>query len=369
MLESIKSWHESQIDRELIGLGRRKLLCEHSDKGLKRGHSESLPEQLAAVVDMLINVDYEAWPEAVEFQLSLVSHHMRLVYSIPTSRTGILTGYSSEPIMAEGAARQLHWWMTRDGDPKVVSKIFINAFTNADYRRGCSISSVMVDRRRRDENLLRILVIAAYVLMVGNAPENRRYLVDDEALLFCKGGSLISFLEHFFPKETAAAVLDSTPSNIPTGKPLREVFKDSAIRLTHFARAGDRHAETIYAMQEACLRGMGFICQSNGSVVNLMIPIVLDRNQPITLDNMSAIMWQVRRRHRLQLPNPSNVRLFPPKHGRCDAPYISIVSDLGSWSDSQMPTVKGTDEGSFLLSMTFVAPNFNAKTSDTERWP
>lgn len=346
MYESIRSWHESVIESEVIRLGRRKLLCANSQLRSNGGYKRFFPQQLAAVVDMLINVDYEPWPEAVEFQLSLVSRHMRLVYSISTSRTDIHTGYSSEPILAEAAARQLHLWMTRDGDSDVVSKVLLDGFTDFAYSRGVGVSSLMIDRHRRDENLLRILVMAAYVLTVGNAPENCLYVENDEAPLFCKGGSLISFFEHLFPREIATVVLDSLPTNNPTGRPLREVFKDSAIRITHFARAGDRHGETVYAMVEACLRGMGFICQSDDSVVDLMIPIVLDRTQPITVDNLSAIMWQVRRRHYRRMPDLSTVRLFPPNHRRCDAPYISIASDLGPWLDPRMPTVEDIDQES-----------------------
>jgi len=66
-----------------------------------------------AVLDVQLSLDYEPRREKVQIEeAGLVESHMRIAYSIPNDREYLRSGYPSEPLLAEAAARQLWKWRT-----------------------------------------------------------------------------------------------------------------------------------------------------------------------------------------------------------------------------------------------------------------
>lgn len=339
MLEGAEPGREREIKFQIMALARGKLLFLNS-REVEGGYDTVPSTALAAMLDVLLNIDLEPWPETLQLQLRLVSHHMQLVFTVPHSRNHVVSGYLPEPILAEVAARQLHWFMSQEKGRDVLSQLPGRAF----FRKNDEI--LMIHRRRRDETILRLLIMAAYVLTMGEDPvlQNDTWTLYHAEPSFSRGASLISFIEHLFPEDLADQVLNSVPTNIISGRPLREVFRNSAIRVTHFARADGDSAMTVHAMKEACLCAMGFICEIADDIVDLMIPILLDRTGPIVVENMSAIMWRIRRCHSFGLPNLPDWQLFPPNHENHEAPYISILSDVGAWSNSRKPSAEDVEQ-------------------------
>lgn len=85
----------------VIELARRKLLSYDVHIETRPGSFNLLT--LLAVADVRLCLEYEPRNSALvlEQTADLVSHHMRLVYSVSKHRNYFRSGYSSEPILAE----------------------------------------------------------------------------------------------------------------------------------------------------------------------------------------------------------------------------------------------------------------------------
>ena len=337
MLEGTPPGKEHYMVKEVLWLARGKLLYVGSYR--LEEEVQSFPSvSLAAMLDVLVNIDYEPNDETLKLQLDLISEHMRSLYSVSPTRYNVVSGYPSEPLLAEVAVYQLYAF-TKKGPH---NDVLIQSLTKAFHRK--THIPWLVHRRRRDETLVRLWIIAAYLLAVAAVKEveeeGGRRLNFYGRPIFSGGTKLTLFLTQLFPEDVSNQVLDSLPMFGQTGVPLRESFKDAAIRITHFARVEDKHAITVYGMKLAILRGAGLIYEVGDDIVDMIIPILLDRNGPITIDNLSAIMWRVRRCHSSGLPGMPDWQLFPPDLGKRNVPYISVLSDVGTWSDAQRPDVE-----------------------------
>ena len=92
----------------MIAFACAKLLCDAHVTKKRDEYSEAAQ---TAVLDVRIMLSFESGhPAAHRRELELVESHMRTVYSIPTHHEYLRSGYSSEPILAEAAASQLHRW-------------------------------------------------------------------------------------------------------------------------------------------------------------------------------------------------------------------------------------------------------------------
>lgn len=68
------------------------------------------------MLDVLLHLDFEPRRQvANDIQANMVASHMRIVYSVPASREYLRSGYPSEPILAEAAMRQMHYFQSREG--------------------------------------------------------------------------------------------------------------------------------------------------------------------------------------------------------------------------------------------------------------
>ncbi|CAL1710532.1 unnamed protein product [Somion occarium] len=321
MLESAHSSDKNFMKYSLILLARGKLMYIGAQVKIEQKHTdiriEYGPRSLAAVVDMLINIDYARSPEVLLREIYQVEKHMRVLYSASGFGKLIETGYSSEPIMAEGAAQQMHLFMTVKGGAKDA----MSDILEKDFRLG---SGSMIKADRRAEVVVRALVMTAYLRAVAKDAKGREFL-------FSEGCGVVSFIKELYSKEHAQAILDSTPANGEPGKTFREVFKKSVIRVTHFVRAGDDSAITVPALRAAFIRCMGFICSgTEGSSVDFVLGILLDRDLPISNDNISALMCQVRRlRDRGIFEREIDGFLSSVRKKKGDKiPYVTMVVDL-----------------------------------------
>ena len=338
------SFDEEYMKKEVMWLARGKLFFVRPTE--LQGAAQSFPlTSLAAMLDVLVNIDYEPSDAALQLQLDLISQHMRSLYSVPPTRYNVVSGYPSEPLLAEVATYQLYSFIKKEPRKDVLIESLTKAFHWKTH------TPWLVHRRRRDEALVRLWIITAYLLAVATPKEgdSGRKLEFYAQPIFSRGADLISFFEQLFPKDVADEVLDSFPMYGATGIPLRECFKDAAIRITHFARVEDEHATTVYGMKLAMLRGAGFIYEVGDDIVDVMIPILLDKNAPITIDNLSAIMWRVRRCHSSGLPDMPDWELFPPGLENRNVPYISILSDVGAWSNTRKPNKESVGDHKHLV--------------------
>ncbi|KAG8217190.1 hypothetical protein J3R82DRAFT_5272, partial [Butyriboletus roseoflavus] len=205
----------------------------------------------------------------------MVASHMRTAFSVPDHPLYIRSGYPSEPFLAEAASRQMYLYM-RDS-PNTMISILKN---NLDHG--------LIDLGQRGEVVMRVLLRKAYMEAIvaeqgSQGPQPN----------FSKGCSFLHFLKALFADGHHDRILKATGVEEHT---LEDAFKDAVVRFTHFVKAvGDSVVETT-AMELGFVRGSAFICHNRQKDVDIVIPVLLDKDDTVAESSMSALLIQVKRR-------------------------------------------------------------------------
>ncbi|EIM80252.1 uncharacterized protein STEHIDRAFT_172882 [Stereum hirsutum FP-91666 SS1] len=278
-----------------------------------------------AVVDVRLCLEYSRQNSqlALETQGELVMHHMRTIDSYPEHQLWFLSGFASEPIVAEAATRELNDWRQSE------SAVLINVLD--EY-----MGSGILDAGERTRLVARALITEAY----------------DRATLRCKktndstlasGCGVIDFVEELYKEHRE--ITESFPDNIQSGTPFREAFQHARLRITHWVRVKDGHELNTERMAAAFIRGFAFICScgSDDPFVDLVAPVLL-WDVKIGEYAMSAIFWTVKPRKTSESRQISveDFGFFPSlwkadsptgstsTEDKAKRPYITIVMDLSS---------------------------------------
>ncbi|KAH7908450.1 hypothetical protein BJ138DRAFT_1157601 [Hygrophoropsis aurantiaca] len=312
--QNIKVVGDGTRDKLVIEFAGSKLICAHD---FRVAHKTVSLDVRTAVLDVLLMLDYEPLREKARVQqATLVESDMRIAYSVPNHREYFRSGYPSEPILAEAAARQMDEFMQRSPNEDVMASILEEQFTSG-----------ILDLGQRGEIVMRLLLMKAYLKAV-RADHQR-----DSEVTFSKGCSLVTFVSELFTDRFSSDVLSSTPDKMVDGVAFADAFKNSVVRFTHFVKAADDSATTTFAMFAAFVRGMAMVGHSSQEMVDIVIPILLKRNDRLAEPAMTALLVQVKRRAQKGTPSAyaieqSRIRLFPA--GSEDArPYITLVAELG----------------------------------------
>jgi len=173
------------------------LIC---NRDLSVTHTALGPVAAAAVLDVLLTLDFEPRRQAAyDEEAKLVAGHMRIVFSVPRDREYLRSGYSSEPLLAEAAARQIDEFqmLAENPDTSLMANILMSEF-----------SSGLPDQGQRGEVVFRQLVSEAYRRAVRNDYPN------DLQHNFSSGRKLITFIKTLFSDDCAKRVLNSVPDNV-----------------------------------------------------------------------------------------------------------------------------------------------------------
>ena len=297
---------------------------------------------------------------AYRYEMELVASHLRTAYSISSHREYLRSGYPSEPILAEAAARQLHTWRTlaleskeevegeESADPVVlILRNNLNCgFLDPDEIGGAVGRSLLLLARD-------LVVVDANALPSGSEPH------------FSRPIPVIAFIKALFPAAAAQKVLSSKPDNVARhadtleSKTFGEALKDAMLNFTHFAKwAGAADADDSAALDldgdaaVGCfIRSMAAIMQDSSSRVHALIPVLLDRSALLSPEGMTGILVQFRRRRQRRKTrtkgtkvayananamSEEDVGLFRPSEAdacggqtRLDRPYVTLVMELG----------------------------------------
>lgn len=216
--------HRQNLCTDLVGFAQSKLLRQEH---VPDDRSLSPKEAQAAVLDVRIMLSYEPSQEDARQQVvELIESHMRTVYSVPRGREYFRSGYSSEPILVEAAAKQLHRWRTNQTanhlDPALA---ILKDNLNHD----------LLSRGELGEATGRLLLMRARdAAAVREAPNQNN-------VLFSRAVSLTTFIEELFPRDLAEQILESCPDNLNTTDEhhqttFRAMFHHAVINFTHFAK-------------------------------------------------------------------------------------------------------------------------------------
>ncbi|KAG8216587.1 hypothetical protein J3R82DRAFT_6771, partial [Butyriboletus roseoflavus] len=218
-------------------------------------------------------------------QMEMVASHMRTAFSVPGDRPYSCSGYPSEPFLAEAASRQMYHYMknsTRYSATRMISILKKN------------LDDGLINLGQKGEVVMRVLLRNAYInaIVAEQADEIPAYHEPN----FSKGCSFLQFLKALFTDELYTSILDAKPHNGVDQRALEDAFKDAVVRFTHFVKVVDDSAVSTNAMVSGFLRGSAFICCNYQKVIDIIIPVLLDKRDKLEESSMSALLIQVNRR-------------------------------------------------------------------------
>ncbi|KAH7911645.1 hypothetical protein BJ138DRAFT_1125863 [Hygrophoropsis aurantiaca] len=302
--------------QDTFDLARAKLL---NNRGFLGAHDAAEPEAAAAVLDVLLALDYDSRRAGARTrQALLVGNHMRTAIAIPIHREYIHSAYLSEPVLAEAAACRMADYINAKPGQDVMALIL-----KAQYTSG------LLDTSRRGEVVVRMLLMKAYLKAVrkdDTHPTTR-------ARNFSQGCSLVTFIQELFSARYANVVLGSPPDNVLDGAAFAKAFENSVVRFTHFVKAEDESALSTRVMVAAFIRGMAMIICEKHAIVDILIPVLLDRRDHLNPSAMTGLLVQVNLSTRKAGIGPAidheQIGFFPARAGRGDGrPYIALVANL-----------------------------------------
>jgi hypothetical protein len=311
-----------ELYTEVMELARAKLVAS---RAIDSSYDTFPRVARMAVLDVQLSLDYEPRRERVQIEeAGLVESHMRIAYSIPNDREYLRSGYPSEPLLAEAAARQLWKWRTQD--PFVV----VNTLTNI-------LDTGLLDRGELGELTGRHLLLDAYHRTVELEQRGRPEKTPPN---FSAGCRLVTFIKMLYNDGWAEMVLNSTPDNL-NGVPLREAFKDAIICFTHFGKMADDTGITSVAAWVAFVRHMGIICRNGQRAVDCILPVLL-WDTKICEHVITAVLVQFKRRKRRgtiaeYTIDEADIGFFPKTLEECThgsvannyRPYVGMIMELG----------------------------------------
>jgi len=311
--------NKNEIVKRIVDLARAKLI---SQQNISIPHSEVTPSAVSAVLDVLLSLDFEPRRQATrDREAELVASHMRIVFSVSKDREYIPSGYPSEPLLAEAAARQMDEFQLLAGpNTNVMVNLLKSEFTSG-----------LLDQGQRGEVVCRQLISEAYRCAVredhaakGPLPYN---------FTFSKGCKLITFIKKLFSEDYANQILNSVPDNVISSVTFEAKFKNAVVRFTHFGKMADDSGTTTNAMFAAFIRCMAFICWSSQRIVDVLIPVLLEETDKLEESVMTGLLIQIKRRinrgsvNQYQI-DQKKLGFFPPD-SMDQRPYIALVAELG----------------------------------------
>lgn len=192
------------------------------------------PHALTALVDILIMLDFEPRREAHQHLVDMVAGHMRTAYSVPDHRH-FRSGYPSEPILAEAAARQIASFQNKTNG----SEFSMGSILRERFREG------LISLGERGEVVMRVLLMEAYMRALQTDHPS------DNPPTFSKGCKLITFLKELLTEGYIMKVLEGLPDNLVEGKPLQEALSTAMVRFGEWPILGGPHRNKL-TLQSLC---------------------------------------------------------------------------------------------------------------------
>ncbi|KAH8109136.1 hypothetical protein DFH11DRAFT_1492957, partial [Phellopilus nigrolimitatus] len=311
------------VERRIVNLARAKLVGSNNPDT-----AEMTDDAKLAVLAVRVLLNFNTSRAKTQAQMvKLVQSHMAIAFSIPEHRETIRTGYPSEPILAEAAARQMYV-MSNKTDVASPSRL-LQKFTD----------SGVVDKGERGEAVARLIFTLAYDKAVAtHQKENMINGVDHRPAgcpFYSRGVPLKHYIRALFGEEHAEHIFKSHPDNVKNGRTFEEAFDKAWVRFTHFQRAGDSSVISTEAAWAAAARAMAFQCSSGQAFLDMYIPIIL-WDAELREEIMSGILIQIKDRVRAGTKasveiDERAIHFFPAQSGpkKDRRPYITIVMELG----------------------------------------
>ncbi|KAM6489485.1 hypothetical protein JOM56_015042 [Amanita muscaria] len=241
-----------------------------------------------------------------------VERHMRLCVAATPGLERLITLAGSEPLLAEAAYELMH--------PSIGNQANPVKYLAAHSDLNC------VDRGQRGE------LVAALVIMQAR----------DAALSKAKWVFVSQFMEALLPVPAYEQLSKSMPTLWREGedRSFDEMFKYHSIWFNHIIRIEDTEMINVDSLWRFITRGAMVVCARNQDGVDIVLPVVCNITEPLSRDNVTAILIQVKNdktfglnitKRLLDGLDPFYVRLFTK--GQSPRPVIRVVFALASDKD------------------------------------
>lgn len=278
--------------------------------------------------------------EGLAEQAKLVESHMRIAFCAPDHQQYLRSGTPSEPILAEAAIKCMAQLRKDDMDSFAQRLASTGLGIRAETFKPDTIAGHLAqflrkgiaDKGERGELVARLLVTeafdhAAQVEQVDHACQHLASQGTGEV-------TVVQFFKSLLGETYVNKVLNMHADNMGADNEMtfEDVFAKSAIRFTHFVRGGDDWTNTSEAAFGGLGRGFAVICRPGTEAVDFYIPVVMDKSQPLSEENTTAILIQVKDTQKAHPVNRvvssiEKFRFFPEKSD--PRAYIFIVMELG----------------------------------------
>lgn len=256
---------------------------------------------------------------------ALVESNMHIVYSVPKHRHYMRSGYSSEPILAEAAANLMHTLRKQPTNDNVHPKDRIANVLKRHVENG------LISKGELGELTGRLLLIMA----IDSAQEAAQRIKPR----WSKPLGVIDFMRSLMGNENYEKHIKNCVPDNGTRESLtfERHFQNSVVRFTHFARAEDDSSMTTRAALSAFVRGFAIQCHPLQRSADVGIPVLINKDGPVTEENMTFIFISFKNRSRgLNIRDTAiNADLLgcfpetgPTASGRLRS-YISLIMEFG----------------------------------------
>ena len=277
----------SSAAEKLFSMARQKLLfTTKPDEPLNARHAgeHAYSGRVAVFASRLCPALDLARTRVRDITNTWVEFHMATVKSIPRHQNFIFCDWPSEPFLHEAAARQLHIWKT-EGNAHPAFTILYESFKGD-----------LLDVGELGELVARVFLTVAH----DNAIEKlwRTSLPADRSPRKTPHFSTSISIEAFFQSLLTEVALATFLSSLPLEggrESMATAFKESVINFTHFARWGPHTPLDRMGLLFCFLRHAAIICKVNQEGVDIVIPVLIRKDGDIGVDNMTAILIQVKR--------------------------------------------------------------------------
>ncbi|PCH43332.1 hypothetical protein WOLCODRAFT_103395 [Wolfiporia cocos MD-104 SS10] len=288
-----------------------------------RGFNDSAPSlevltdaRLAILATRLL-LDFNTRETGIETETQMLKSKMRIAYSIPAHRYYLRSGYPSEPILAEAAARAM-----------------------AEFRRPAATilasfaESGLIDKGNRGELVMRLLLIQAFDAAA------KKECSADESPSFNRPVRLFDFLEALLGGENFEKIKKKVPyDTASSAKTFKEAFKNAQVHFTHFARNEDMTVSDSYGAWAALARGMAMQCSRNQDGIDCIVPVLLDSKDKLCEEAVTGLLIRCKNEQsdspvRIKEEAMNDGRGFFPQDKKDDRPYICLLMQLGCQPES-----------------------------------
>ncbi|KAF4586317.1 hypothetical protein EYR38_010592 [Pleurotus pulmonarius] len=310
----------SHFDMELHGEAVQSILSTVIRKLIGQQFSTSLPNEMNApalailCTRILLDLSPTISP-AQDLIQDLIRSHLRVVYSIHEDREAIISGSSSEPLVAEAAAIVMNsdW---SDREPMAVWRIL------AEY-----VSQGLMGQGDAGALLGRTISIMAMDRAISGCPRRAE-------LKYQTPIEVNKYFQALLTHEQWEALRTSVPANFSklreedSTRSFEDAFRGAYVHFSHYSRAGDSSPLNIDYLWALWTRGVATQCQPTQEYTGRVLPMYFASHGTIQPASMSCILEQDRTSPNL---NPSSVvtpcaEVLDIFGGGVQMPYITILN-------------------------------------------